>query len=806
MRTLLACGILLAGSAAGQPIPDTRHPDGLPSAVETQRHYLSGTGRGETVDWRFQISEGRRSGSWSTLAVPSQWQLEGFGTYAYGWQDDKPRAEGTYRFDFTVPATWGGRTIRLVFEGVMTDTRVLIDGRQVGPEHRGGFTRFSYDVTGLLTAGREAELTVHVREHSERPSINRAERDADYWVFGGIYRPVYLEATPQSAIVGARVDARHDGTLRIEAGITGFDASSGASSGAKAATVEVELREARSGRLVSRSAGSVAGPVWSFETSIDEVRPWSAEDPFLYDLELSLLDSSGGLLHRVDERIGFRSVDLVPGVGFVVNGHRVLLKGISRHSFYPDSGRTLNREINAADAELIKAMNVNAVRASHYPPDVEFLEACDRLGLYVLDELPGWHDAYDFDDGAPLVAEMVARDHNHPSVIAWDNGNEGGWNDDLDDHFLRHDLQGRPVLHPDSVFRGLDTEHYPNWQELSERLDSTTLSNRIKSLFGPLPAVLVTEGLHGLYDGGHGAGLEAYWSLIRNSERGAGFFLWTFLDEGVARDDRGGEIDTYSNFAPDGIVGPYREKEGSYWTVRDIWSPVHFGRGPLGDGSGGRLLVENRYDMTDLDRLRFEVEWLRFPTPWQARGEEIVARSSLAGPSVAPGKTGWIDLGPMPSGVDAVRVRALEPEGREVADRVLVVGNRRRAAPELRRQRRRAGRPTVVEDERTIELRSGRLSAVLDRSTGELITLGLDVVGRPRRGRPRRGRPRVGGVGSHRRSPTGRPGALEGRRRRSVEVGGCGRRFVSTGRRSRSPFLATRFRGLADPRLSLSLA
>src|SRR5690606_1290950 len=148
------------------------------------------------------------------------------------------------------------------------------------------------------------------------------------------------------------------------------------------------------------------------------------------------------------------TVDLRPGDGLFINGSSVKLKGVCRHSFRPDTGRTLSREESYADVRLIKAMNMNAVRTTHYPPEEAFLEACDELGLYVLDELGGWHESYDTPTGAALIGEMVRRDVNHPAIIFWDNGNERGWNPANDTEFARWDPQQRGVLHPWADFGG----------------------------------------------------------------------------------------------------------------------------------------------------------------------------------------------------------------------------------------------------------------------------------------------------------------------------------------------------------------
>jgi hypothetical protein len=171
------------------------------SAQETRRHYLSGTGIDDAIAWDFFCTEGRRSGEWTTIPVPSNWDALGFGALAYGHRPDtsekKPVEHGKYRTRFRTPADWTGHTVFLVFEGSMTDTQAWINGQSAGALHQGGFYRFRYEVTTLLkTAGEENILEVDVAKESADASINRAERQGDYWNFGGIFRPVYLEARP----------------------------------------------------------------------------------------------------------------------------------------------------------------------------------------------------------------------------------------------------------------------------------------------------------------------------------------------------------------------------------------------------------------------------------------------------------------------------------------------------------------------------------------------------------------------------------------------------------------------------------
>ncbi len=166
------------------------------SAQRTETIYLSGTDKDHMVQWDFYCTEGMNSGKWSKIGVPSNWELQGFGTYLYGRSDLVANEKGMYKYEFTVPKTWQKKKVFIVFEGSMTDTEVKINGKSAGPVHQGAFYRFRYDISSLLNYGGKNLLEVTVSKESANESINRAERRADYWVFGGIFRPVYLEAFP----------------------------------------------------------------------------------------------------------------------------------------------------------------------------------------------------------------------------------------------------------------------------------------------------------------------------------------------------------------------------------------------------------------------------------------------------------------------------------------------------------------------------------------------------------------------------------------------------------------------------------
>ncbi len=579
--------------------------------------YLSGRGRDDAVKWDFFCTGGQNSGKWTTIAVPSNWELQGFGAYNYGNQKQKSNEQGKYKRTFNIPDTWKDKRIFLVFEGVMTDTEVLINSQSAGPKHQGGFYRFKYEITDKVKPADNL-LEVNVSKVSADPNVEDAERGADYWVFGGIYRPVYLQALPKEFIDWVAIDAKVDGAFRIDVHTVGITSAD---------NVAVEIIG-----LTTASGTVKAGQeVVTVTTQASGPKTWTAETPNLYTAKVSLRKGDQ-VIHAISQPFGFRTFEVKPGDGLYLNGQKIKLKGICRHSFRPESGRSLNKQDNYDDVRLIKEMNMNAVRMSHYPPDKEFLDACDELGLYVLDELAGWQKPpYGTEVGKKLVKEMLTRDVCHPSILLWDNGNEGGWNRALDGEFALYDPQKRTVLHPWELFGGIDTSHYRDYKTTKEKLSGTTLH-------------MPTEFLHGLYDGGHGGSLDDYWNLMYASPMGAGGFLWVFADEGVVRTDQAGKIDVAGNQAPDGIVGPHHEKEGSFYAVKEIWSPIYIALDKLPPNFDGKLEVENRYDFTNLSECKFEVALRRLPFPDQPRNSVLINNHLIAGPDVAPHAKGTMDL------------------------------------------------------------------------------------------------------------------------------------------------------------------
>lgn len=583
----------------------------LTQAQQTIKQYLSGTDKDHTVPWQFMVNNGRNSGKWGTIPVPSCWEMQGYGTYSYSRDLPDASETGMYKYNFSVSPAHKGKTIKLVFEASMTDTDVKINGRSAGVKHLGGFYEFSYDVTSLLKYDAPNLLEVTVTKKSENNSVNRAERQSDFWLFGGIFRPVYLEILPANYIERVAIDAKADGLFTVHVKKQSLPNQ----------TLEAQVFDL-AGKPVDK-AFSVGFEDTMLSHQFSGIKTWNPEAPALYNVVVSLKEGTK-IIHSVKQRFGFRTVELRELDGFYVNGKKVIFKGVCRHSEWPESGRTLSRSVHLMDIAAIKGMNMNAVRMSHYPPDKEFLDLCDSLGLFVLDELTGWQKAYDTVSARRLVRELVERDVNHPSIVIWDNGNEGGWNRGVDKDYALYDPQKRHVIHPWERFNGTNTKHYPDYKYIQ-----TEVANP-KEVFFP------TEFMHGLFDGGHGAALEDFWNEMLKHPHLGGGFLWALHDEGVVRADRHDSIDVAGNLAPDGIVGPHREREGSYYTIRELWSPVYI---ELTKEFKGTVEVENRYIYSTLANVRFSWKYVRFPQANDKSTKAAVVKSgTVQASSVAPGE------------------------------------------------------------------------------------------------------------------------------------------------------------------------
>ena len=464
--------------------------------------------------------------------MPSHWQLHGYGSAAYTnvvypfpvepphVPDENPT--GDYRRPFTVPEEWAGTDAVLRFEGVDSCLRAWLNGVELGTA-MGSRLPTEFEVGELLRPGGENVLAVRVHQWSAGSYLE----DQDMWWLSGIFRSVTLLARPADALDDVFVHA-------------GYDHTTGTG------TLRVDTRAPA--RVTVPELGIDAAAGESVETAVE---PWSAEVPRLYDAEVA---SAG---ERVRLRIGFRTVRVEDGL-LKVNGRRVLFRGVNRHEFDPDHGRAVSEEVMRRDVLLMKAHNVNAVRTAHYPPHPRFLELCDELGLYVIDECdlethgffvlgwranpsddPRWEDAL-----VDRMRRTVERDKNHPSIVMWSLGNESGSGANLAAMaaWARERDPSRPLHYEhDWSCRDVDvySRMYAPHDEVDaigrgeeEPLDDPQLDARRRGL----PFILC-EYAHAMGNGP--GGLSEYQELFERYPRCQGGFVWEWIDHGLRQRGRG---------------------------------------------------------------------------------------------------------------------------------------------------------------------------------------------------------------------------------------------------------------------------
>ncbi|MDP5130753.1 MAG: hypothetical protein NWQ54_07700 [Paraglaciecola sp.] len=600
------------------------------------KFYLSGQDAATAVNWQFKINEGRNSGSWTTIPVPSNWETQGFGYYMYGMDKIENRKSGVadYRHQFDFEPQEKKRYF-IVFQGSMTDTTVVLNNKKIG-FHQGGYTEFKFEVTGALRGGLNT-LDVNVNSSSTDESIVRAERYADYWMFSGIFRPVFIEEVADEFVERVAIDAQMTGDFTMDVYTNGVN---------KADSVSAQIYDSKQNKvgnafnaLIASDKGKQKVQLKAKFTGIDL---WSHEFPNLYSVKVEL-KSDDSILHSYDEKFGFRSFEVRDHDGFYLNGKRILLKGANAHSFNPETGRALSKADIEKSIKLMKELNFNFVRPSHYPPDSYFFELTDEYGLLALNELPGWVKPLSKDIGPKIVRELIVRDVNHPSIIMWSNGNHNAHVPEFDVDFARWDIQKRRPLKNASKDSNIFDKYNPDWDIVNTTYYPDYATAK-RNLFEKNHIYLPNEVLHALYDGGGGANLKTYWDMFEASPVGGGMTIWALYDEGLMRNDMGYTVDNQGAKAADGILGPYGQKMGDSDTIREVWSPVVISDKNIDQHFNGRIAIHNKFDFANLNQTTIIWKLIDFANPDASSNGHRTVKSGTITVNLAAGETGELEL------------------------------------------------------------------------------------------------------------------------------------------------------------------
>ena len=491
---------------------------------------------------------------WTKIPVPANVEFHGHGIpilvnidYPFLKVGQKPTPElagktpadnnpvSIYRRAFTVPEGWAGRRVHLVFDGADSFLRVWVNGKELGFS-KDSRTPAEWDVTDIVKPG-ENLLAAEVVRWSDGSWLE----DQDYWRFSGLFRDVYLWSPSPQHVRDFFVKPELDASYRNVNLIVETEVCNAAAEPA-AFVLSGELRDA-AGAVVAQLPGvkvtlpaGQSAPV-KLATRVVNPAKWTAETPNLYALQLTLSDAGGKVLEVIPQRVGFRKVEIRDGM-LLVNGKRVLIKGVNRHEHDPDLGHVMTEERMRSDIELMKQLNINAVRLSHYPNVPRFYELCDDYGLYVVDEANiECHGARDaglglasHPDWAVAIMDryvrMLERDKNHACVVIWSLGNEagGGSNFHATYEWSKQRDPSRPVQY-EQEFQGKYTDIVCPMYDRPDKV--------VKYLAGnPHRPLILCEYAHA--QGNSCGDVRAYWDqFFRKDGRGQGGFVWDFVDQGV---------------------------------------------------------------------------------------------------------------------------------------------------------------------------------------------------------------------------------------------------------------------------------
>ena len=550
--------------------------------------------------------------TWDKLAVPANWEVNGYGTpiyisAGYPFKIDPPyvmrepkkewttyverNPTGQYRRTFTIPDAWQKGQTFLRFEGVMSAFYVWINGQRVGYS-QGSMEPSEFNITNYIKKG-ENQIAIEVYKYSDGSYLE----DQDFWRFGGIHRDVLIYHTPDVRIRDVAVRASMDGVLQINPqfavyrGETGedyclvatlLDANRpvGGDTVAAAEILDLQHKAARMNEWYPQRGHRKFNRM---EIKVANAKLWSVEQPYLYTLRLQLQKADGTVVEQVTQKVGFRTIQ-IKGGQLLINGKAIKIRGVNRHEHDPYTARVMSEQRMLQDLRLMKAANINAVRLAHYPNCPRWYELCDSMGMYVMDEAdaethglrgtlastPDWGDAF-----LDRAIRMAERDKNHPCVIFWSLGNESGygpnqaamsaWLHEFDPtrpvHYEgaqgNYTGKGEEIPDPSTVDvisrfyprvmqeylnpgipEGSDKERAENarWERLLEIANKTGDRCTWGGADGGPRPVLTSEYAHCM---GNALGnFKEYWDEINSNPRMLGGFIWDWVDQGIALNEK----------------------------------------------------------------------------------------------------------------------------------------------------------------------------------------------------------------------------------------------------------------------------
>ena len=608
--------------------------------------------------WRFHWSETVASrikgfeavsyndASWKEMPVPGMWELNGFGkpvyvNIGYAWKGlyknnppfvpEKGNYVGQYRRAFFLPEEWAGKPVFLCIGAATSNVRVWMNGKPVGYSEDSKLEA-RFDVSKHLRAGLNV-IALEIFRWCDGTYLE----DQDCWRLSGIGRDVYLYTREKERLEDIHVSAQADGTLQVQAETT-----------AGVGSLSFILTDAE-GHVVSTFGTPVRRGKASAQTRIPDVQPWSAEIPCLYRLQVEARGKRGDVIESTALKIGFRTVE-IKGRQLLVNGQPVLIKGADRHELDPYKGSVLSRDDMMRDIRVMKRLNINAVRPSHYPNDPYWLDLCDEYGLYVVDEANVESHGMDFWEtslardpqyrAAHLVRNqrMAQRDFNHPSIIVWSLGNEAGSGPNFQEcyNWLKAYDPSRPVQY-EGANRGRDSYS----DILCPMYASPDSCERYLNGKDPRP-LIQCEYAHAM--GNSLGNLKEYWNLVRKYPAYQGGFIWDFADQALWNGKFwafGGDFDpsqpSDGSFNCNGIVASDRSLHPHAYEVRYQYRSI------LSSGTPDALAVHNEFFFRDLSDVRLL---------WTVEADGGAALSGVVDDlAVAPQATTVLNLG-LPSLAD----------------------------------------------------------------------------------------------------------------------------------------------------------